>query len=395
MKDGRQTIATLHWMVKNTGKDPQQLINEKLDAFEKTHTEIVYPDRQPEIPAPPPQNRCLLEKYSLTGSSAELEKRCQEETYVFDQIALVGQSTIIYASPNSGKTLSSQGLLAESITAGFINPAQIYYVNADDNLSGLLEKVKIAEEYGFHMIGDGYNEFRAEDLLGLIEQMIADGCALGAILVLDTAKRFTDLMSKRVASEFTRLMRRFVSVGGTVIALAHVNKRKGDNGKSIYAGTSDLVDDFDCAYVIEVIDDGASTGKRVIAFENIKSRGSVAREVHFSYSAPDQIRNYRDLLDSFTRIPAEEANRAATLNQLDSDSEAITIVKAAIGSGGSSKKELIATLQESGGISRNAAAQLIERYCGTDPSKHLWTFDRGERGVHRYRLNNTTPGGAS
>lgn len=38
----------------------------------------------------------------------------------------------------------------------------------------------------------------------------------------------------------------FTSSGGTIIGYAHVNKAKNDDGNSIHAGTTDIIDDGDC-----------------------------------------------------------------------------------------------------------------------------------------------------
>ncbi|GAG81404.1 unnamed protein product, partial [marine sediment metagenome] len=266
------------------------------DLFNRKTT--IYPDTPLNEPLPASGQANPLSRYSLTGSSDELEKKRLDEVFVLADIALLGQATVLYAAPNCGKTLAVLSLITDAIAENRIDAHHLFYINADDYFSGLIEKVKIAEKFGFHMIGEGYRDFRAENLLGLQQAMIDSDTAAGSVVILDTTKRFTDLMSKKVVSTFTALNRRFVSQGGTVIALAHVNKKKGDNGKSVYAGTSDIIDDFDCAYVIEVLDDGTESGKRVIAFENLKSRGSVEAKVYFSYMSPDCVSGYTELLES-------------------------------------------------------------------------------------------------
>jgi len=382
------TIGTLIKMVNDAGHDASEILMAHRDRFTKIPCESAVTAPKAKESATPVSEvtNSPLDRYSLTGSSSELEKRKQDEVYILDDIALIGQATALYASPNCGKTLAVISMLSDAIADKRINAGCVYYINADDNLGGLIDKVKIAEDFGFSMIGDGFRGFRADMLLGILQAMIESDTAAGSILIIDTAKRFTDLMSKRATSEFTALNRRFVSQGGTVIALAHVNKKKTDAGKSVYAGTSDIIDDFDCAYVIELLDDGISSGRRVIAFENKKSRGSVASVAHFSYLSPDCVGSYRELLDSFCRIDADDAKQAATAAEIDADGPMIDIVKAAISKGSAAKKDLIAALREQAEMSRGAASTFIERYCGDDTTKHLWTFERKNRGAHRYRF---------
>ena len=52
-----------------------------------------------------------LDQYSLKGSSSELEKNVVPASFFLGEIALTGQSTVIYAAPNTGKTLLGLNLM--------------------------------------------------------------------------------------------------------------------------------------------------------------------------------------------------------------------------------------------------------------------------------------------
>ena len=147
-------------------------------------------------------------------------------------------------------------------------------------MNGLLEKLIIAEKSGFHMLSEGYNEFSAGKFLNTIKSMTEDGSAKGVIIVLDTLKKFTDLMDKKACTEFAKILRAFALKGGTVIGLAHTNKHPDADGVPIHAGTSDIREDFDCAYIINIIE--GKTDKTVVEFTNIKKRGNV--ELSTAYS---------------------------------------------------------------------------------------------------------------
>src|SRR5690606_19842533 len=141
----------------------------------------------------------------------------------------------------------------------------------------------------FHMLSGGYEEFEPGYFNHLLTQLCGKEQANGTVIVLDTVKKFTDLMDKRTATTFMRAVRRFIAQGGTLIGLAHVNKRKGDNGKSIYAGATDLVDDADCAWVVDVTSHDKESGVKTVEFNNIKRRGSVPDAVSFTYRAGNGI----------------------------------------------------------------------------------------------------------
>ena len=58
----------------------------------------------------------------------------------------MGQWTTIYGAPNSGKTLITNWLLRESILTEAIDGEMVFYINADDNYSKLVEKIELAED---------------------------------------------------------------------------------------------------------------------------------------------------------------------------------------------------------------------------------------------------------
>jgi hypothetical protein len=155
-------------------------------------------------------------KFSLRGQSAEIERNLVEQVYVMDSIAIKGQYTMLYASPNAGKTLFSLYFLTEAVKMGRVNPDKLFYFNMDDMGNGLLEKNTIAEEYGFHMITSGFNDFTASVFLNHIEEMVENNSAKDVVLVLDTAKFFVNLMNKNEASAFNQKIRPFVAKGGII-----------------------------------------------------------------------------------------------------------------------------------------------------------------------------------
>ncbi|MBK6928404.1 MAG: hypothetical protein IPH15_13015 [Comamonadaceae bacterium] len=163
-------------------------------------------------------------------------------------------------------------LIIRAIRLELVDPAKVFYINMDDNSTGLVEKNLLAEEYGFNMLADGHQGFHAKLFPESMEQMIEDNSVGGAIVILDTLKKFTNTMDKTKSSAFAGVVRRFVMKGGTVVALAHTNKNPGADGKAIYAGTADIVQDFDCAYMLEAVSQHADPTMKVIEFTNIKRR---------------------------------------------------------------------------------------------------------------------------
>lgn len=335
----------------------------------------------------PPPNP--LDSFILNGESEAMKAKMLEDKYILGRLAILGQSTAIYAKPNAGKTLMTIWLLIQAIKSRQISPEDVYYINADDNHKGLAYKLSLAEKHGFRMLAPGYHEFKAEMLPQVIMEMVNADTAHGKVLILDTLKKFTDIMDKRATTKFGDSFRQFVSKGGSMIMLAHVNKHANAEGKVIYAGTSDIVDDADCCYTLEVVDE--NTTEKIVEFANFKDRGDVVKKALYSYSALDGLL-YGDLLDSIVELDDSESKRIAALNAirsvLDKNRPIIDEIKSAIHQGITGKVKLIDEVRGSTGESKKRVIQVLKEHTGSDTRKaQFWTCRIGDRNEHIYQLN--------
>jgi hypothetical protein len=73
-------------------------------------------------------------------------------------------------------------------------------------------------------------------------------------------------------------------------------------------------------------------------------------------------------------------------SELKSDAEVIDAVIACIQDGIHSKMKLAEAVAERSGISRRAANTIIEKYAGTDPATHKWTYTVQGRGAKVFSL---------
>lgn len=369
------TVATIRKMVDDTGNDWMEVCAAVEPGFEL----IDDTDLASDIPVAIAPVANPLDRFSLKGKSEELAKQAVEQKPLLGEVALLGQATVFYAAPNTGKTLITLKLLIDAIKHGRIDPSNVYYINVDDTLHGLQVKLEIAEEYGFHMLSEGHQEFDAKEFLGVLTELVIGGRARGIVIILDTLKKFTDLMDKRASSTFTKTIRRFVLQGGTVIALAHTNKNPGSDGELKYAGTTDIVDDFDCAYTLAAADPDHSID-RVVTFKNFKRRGNVVRGVAYRYSIEEAL-NYPERLLTVVPVDAMELLDIKKAEEVKADSEVIDAVSACINDGINTKMKLAECAAERSGASKRVSLKIIEKYTGDDPMKHRWTFTRGGHGA--------------
>ena len=329
-----------------------------------------------------------LHSFSISGDTEKMTNQLLDEHFVLEGIALRGQMTVLYAKPNTGKTLITLWLLIQSIKNETVNPKHIYYVNADDDLRGLITKAKLAEEYGFEMLSPGYKGFTASHMKLYLKELVKADTARDTVIVLDTLKKFTSLMDKKLGSEFMAVAGEFISAGGTIIALAHTNKNRDGEGKVIFSGTSDVSDDASCAYTIDELEQ--NNGIKRVLFENFKSRGSNEQTVAFNYSVAKE-HDYLSRLDSVRREDEYSSKLAQEIKLVginqEKDELAIVAISEAITSGVILKTELIDYAAKESGLSKPKILKVLTRYQGLGLSKNdLWAIKTGIKNSKTFSL---------
>ena len=371
------TLGAIRELVESYGFDWAEICSSAEPGFVPIESDVQTPTSLPR-----PSN--TLDRFPLNEKLHQLEQEVLEQIFIFMCLALMGQITVFYASPNTGKTLFTLWMLIQAIKSGKIDPSKVYYVNVDDSLSGLIEKLRLAVKYGFCMIAEGHNGFRADILLDILNEMIRKGQCKGVVIILDTLKKFTNVMNKRQSTEFSKVIRRFVMQGGTCITLAHTNKKLGNDGTPVYAGTSDILEDADCAYTLQVIS-AADAPERVVSFVNIKRRGNVSHRAAYTYSNEEGL-SYSELFDSVKPVDDTELASLKQVAELESDAELIDSVTSCIQDGIDTKIKLAEAVSQRSGISRRSANKIIEKYAGADPATHKWTYTVQDRGAKVFTL---------
>jgi len=306
-----------------------------------------------------------LKGFDITGDLEAMREKMLNDVFVMDGIALLGQITALYAPPNTGKTLLTLKLLMDSVEIGRINGDDVFYINADDTLKGLITKAEMIKSFGMHMLAPDHNGLKVTELAKHLKQLIRNDEARGVIVVLDTLKKFADLMDKKIASAFMTVARSFVSHGGSLILLAHTNKRRDSDSKLIAGGTSDVIDDADCAFIIDTKPAGLGDTRKIVIFENTKSRGDVEREICFSYSIQAG-QAYSGRVESVERHSQDDLYKAKAeaeaAENLEKDLPVIEIIKEVIGSGVTKKTELVKTAHANGGGTQQKIRGMLDRY---------------------------------
>ena len=342
------------------------------------------------------QSFCI-DDFVLNGLSTEMEKQMLEDKFILGRLAILGQMTVIYAAPNTGKTLLTIWGLIEKIKTGEINAKNIYYINADDNFKGLTQKLKLAEQYGFNMLAPGHAMpgkpvLKAGDMSRIFDSMIKAGATKGRILVLDTYKKFSSLMDKERGSGFNQTVRNFVSHSGSAILLAHVNKYRDAEKKVIYAGTTDLKEDADCSYTLDTISEDSASGTRTVKFENIKNRGDVDMEAIYQYDFRPET-PYFTKLKSIAEVNEAELKKIEKRIKLDErfkrNLRAIEAIAETLKSGiCEGKVAIVKETVERSELNKKYIETALVQHTGTRVREfQFWKLTIGERGTQIYELN--------
>ncbi len=331
-------------------------------------------------------------KHSLRGEGEKLLAKAIDTKPLIGEFLMFGQSSVVYAKPNAGKTLCIMRLVHDAVEEGRVNPDDVIYVNADDSGKGLAEKVSLLESIGVHMLAPNYKGFRASQFMDQLKQSAEDGSARGRVIIIDTLKKFTNLMDKGRSSEFAQVCREFVMMGGTIIALGHTAKTPNADGSPRYQGTTDILEDFDAGYVAEAMSSAAGADERIIRFKREKSRADSPEIVGYAYSNKQGL-TYAEKLASVRPVyPEELEGHALEFDQLK-DEEVISLIRSylAQGQGHVGLDKMVKAMAANGDVSRAQAHRIVERYTGSDPEKHLWNFDKGARGKRTYYLLKDRP----
>ncbi|WP_162238759.1 AAA family ATPase [Brevundimonas sp. Leaf363] len=102
-----------------------------------------------------PERKNPLLPFSLLGRAEELEAKAADTKPLLGDFIMSGQATMIYAAPNTGKTLIVLNLLLDAIEQGRIDPDRVFYVNADDTSKGVAAKARLLKDVGAHMVVPG------------------------------------------------------------------------------------------------------------------------------------------------------------------------------------------------------------------------------------------------
>ena len=316
------------------------------------------------------------------GLINERKKQSHASEFVIEEIALRGDITVLYASPNTGKTLLALSLLAQTKQVNDTD-IEIFHVNLDDSFDGLTKKAEIGLTSGYRVLNTSSFTDPLIALNDIFTTLIESGAARETVFVLDTVKKFTDPMDKKASSNFMRGCRTFTQAGGTIILLAHNNKQTPNNPTPTPGGTSDLHDDADCVYVMstvrkQTIDQGTQF---FVKFDNRKARGPNVTEANYSFIKNEDT----DYTNMFWSVKSEESNSSKQLASDNLDPKLVDTILCILSEGPRTQAELRTQLSDKFG--KNKVRGHLRALSDQGSEEHKLTETRGPKNTAVYELS--------
>ncbi|MGR5130099.1 AAA family ATPase [Photobacterium swingsii] len=316
----------------------------------------------------------LLTAFSINKDLINIKQEASESSFILDRFVLKGQSNILFAPPNAGKTLLIINQLKEAYCTGRLNGLSVFYVNADDSQNGIIEKTEILASIGVHTLVPGYNGFKSHSLLGVLDGLAADNDANNVVIIVDTLKKFADTMDKKNMRMFGIKVSEFILKGGTFIGLGHTNKNRDMNNNLVYSGTSDLMEDVDCIYMMDIEDektDHSGRQTKYIKLTNQKLRGNNALELTYAYDK-SEIMPYADMVDSVYNVDLETYSKEKVLREEENEhirfisqyQEAVSLITNLLSTTETNKTELREHLVKHTEYGRDKCIEIIDRLSG-------------------------------
>ena len=338
----------------------------------------------------------LLQKLSINGKVLEMRKQLKDATFIAGSMALAGQITVFYAGPNTGKTLLTLKLIAEAAANGTVGQ-HVYHINLDDTYRGLIEKGELGERHGFQVIPPSNFPRPNENFAELVDCLIAESLGAETVFILDTTKKFVDVMDKKASSQFMHTCRRLTETGGTIIALSHLNKHRDGDGIGIPGGTSDVLDDCDCAYVMDIVHEEQLTGavKRSVEFVQKKNRGPSTTQSTYSYIKYED-GDYFKMFNSVQVIDGNAADqlRAQKAIEVEKSQDALAISaisKLLHETPGLSQTAIVEAVHDNGISSRRKLVDCLKRWDCPKEGGGLWSTKKGPNNSSTYWLTLEPP----
>ena len=300
----------------------------------------------------------LAKLLAMEITSAMIEGM-EDSQFAWKRLIVQGHLVIIVAEANGGKTTIMTFISAQLVRDGY----KVIYINADASMSNLKEYALQGKRDGYVVISPDLSNVSTDEVIALLKDISrSDEDYSKTVVILDTLKKFADLMQKSKAKEFNNILRALTTKGVTVICLAHTNKYKDADGRPIFEGTGDLRND--CDELIYLMPAKNDDGTKTVTTAYDKVRAEI-EDISFKILHDRSVVVLPSVVDTVALAKEQKL--------LIEDAELIEFISSQIQNSSKSKPEL-ARLSKEAGIesNRRTVFSVIDRYCQGIAIKPQW-----------------------
>jgi len=226
---------------------------------------------------------------------AVTEEYCQmlgEEQWIFQNLIIKNQIIVIIAKSGGGKTTIFYNFVCPWILRNHPD-IQILYLDCDSPASDHKMMKSLEKKMGnrFCWLNPVTHGKNAAFMIEKLRKIAAARKRLeNKIFILDTLKKFLNLMDKSSAKPFFELLRELISLGATIVLLGHANKYRDKEENLVFEGVGDIQNDADALIFFERITapDGQDITTVVDPDKGAKVRG-LFEPISFHITLPDRV----------------------------------------------------------------------------------------------------------
>jgi hypothetical protein len=313
-----------------------------------------------------------VEGFELTEAEvAEID----DPTWVYTDLLIQGHILVLCGHPNAGKTRIMTFVAAEAAASGY----QVIYINADVSGSDAKAMHVYAQENGFRMLFPDLKVGKnVNDIMSRLQDL-ADGSANLSeyVVIIDTYKKVTSMMDKKVQGLFYKLLRKLTGRGMTIVLNAHANKHNGADGLPIYEGVNEIRTETDeLIYLVATKDE--QTGIQTVSTIPDKQRGRF-RPITFEIAPDLTVTRSDEYVDVLTE--AKEAARH------EADADLIARVCKLLEAGPMNQSEIVRVMcSGKDRLSRPTIRRVLRTYGGGSRYRHWHTTCGFQNNETRYGL---------
>jgi hypothetical protein len=290
----------------------------------------------------------------------EIIQKIADAKFAWRQLIPQGHLIAICSKANGGKTTLMTFIAGEMAKDGY----RVLYINADAGASDIKDYAIHAMEHNYTLINPDLTNGTVDRVIEeLIRISISEDDLSNVAIILDTLKKFGDLMNKGKAKQFNSLLRTLTAKGITVICLSHTNKYDDKDGNPIFEGTGDLRNDFD--ELIYLIPSTNLDGSITVSTRKDKTRAEI-RDESFLITPDREVKRLDRHVDTLALNEYQE--------NLADDQLVIDFILKHIAPMSKTATELRAiALQEQIKYSRKRIDRVLKRYCAGNSPDPRWT----------------------